>query len=242
MATNNRPNVTREEILALLCDWKDPWTFGTRCWIQFKRDGNGQLSCDGEQRSYLAVEFSWSFKNEPSEPRTVQKNIFKANIEITLSPRMHSMYHKSAYWLKGAALQEHLQNPPPPSEAPFPWAPVHSAAFRPKEYAITLSRGRFIDPGDYWRKGPYPILQKSSFDLLKPSRYACKLVFDKSPFPPREKWTNDSICTFLDYSPFYEWKEFVRDSIDARDQTWVETLNLDWWFSPSSGEGYQRNS
>ena len=162
---------------------------------------------------------------------------------MTLTTRFTSEYHRRNHWFKGAALQDYIQNPPPVSEAPFRWAPLHSAAFYPKQYTLTLSRGHFIEPFHQFIKPPYPIL-KSGSERFAPNRFSYQLVFDKSPYPPREEWAesfeNGHLRASLEYHHYWERTDFVRGSIAKKDQTWAETLDLGWWLSPSTGDGHLR--
>lgn len=153
-------------------------------------------------------------------------------MQITLGTRFHSGYqHESNPWIKGAELQRVIQNPPPPSEAPFPWAPLSSAAFRPKQYNVTLLRGSFIEPFQLATKEPYPLF-KDYLDV--PRRFRLQLVFDISPYPPREEWIKSKHYA-LDHLRFFDMKVFVTDDIDRKDETWAETLDWSYWLSPNAG-------
>ncbi|KAJ4366085.1 hypothetical protein N0V95_000312 [Ascochyta clinopodiicola] len=162
---------------------------------------------------------------------------------MTLVTRLTSEYHKYNHWFEDAALQDHLRKPPPPSEAPFPWAPLRSDAFRPKQYTLTLSHGRFIEPFHHFIKPPYPILQ-SGPERFAPNRFSYKLVFDKSPYPPREEWAesygNGDLRGSLEYHRYWEKTDFVRSFIVRKDQSWADTLALGWWLSSSTGDGHSR--
>jgi hypothetical protein len=166
---------------------------------------------------------------------------------MTLTTRIAPFYHDENPWLTGAALQDHLQNRPPPSKAPFPWAPLHSAAFSPKQYTLTLSRGRFIEPFHYFIKMSYPLFQFGNYgsNRFAPNRYASQLAFDVSPYPPREEWAESwehgSLGPSLDFHQHWEKREFVRDAIAKKDETWAETLDLGWWLSPAVGDAYKRD-
>ncbi|KAF1959123.1 hypothetical protein CC80DRAFT_490098 [Byssothecium circinans] len=238
MATNTNEE---EQVLTLLCGDADPWTWGdaNQCSLSFERNGTGAILCGENQRVWIAVEFNWSFNNQ-ARPVMANSDTWKFTIQMTLTTRLNPIYHTRNPWLTGEALQDHLRNPPPPSKAPFPWAPLHSAAFRPKQYTLMLSRGRFIEPFHCFVKQPFPIFQPYRY---APNRYACRLAFDdSSPYPPREEWVETSgLKLSLDYHHFWERREFVREAIAKKDETWAETLDLGWWLSPTSGDGHIRN-
>jgi hypothetical protein len=199
------------------------------------------MNCGENQREWIAVEFNWSFT---AGPVMADNGTWKFTIQMTLTTRLVPIYHAQNPWLTGGALEDNLQNPPPPSKAPFPWAPLHSAAFRPKLYTLTLSRGRFIEPFHFFIKKPYPIFQPVPYRYA-PNRYACQLVFDMSPYPPREEWTewaeNGGLKLSMDYHHFWERREFVREAIAKKDETWAEMLDLGWWLSPTTGDSHMRN-
>ncbi|KAH6642136.1 hypothetical protein C7974DRAFT_468559 [Boeremia exigua] len=228
----------KEQLLALLCRGEDPWVWGGdahNCRVRFERNGIGGLNCGENQRSWISSEFNWVLLTEPVRADT---GIWTFTIEMTLTTRFSSEYHETNHWFKGAALQDYLQKPPPPSEAPFSWAPLYSAAFLPKQFTLTLSRGTFIEPFHEFVKPPYPLFQRYRF---APTRYSYKISFDKSPYPPPEEWDksfeNNVLGASMNYHRYWEMKDFVWG---RKDKTWAQTLDLGWWLSPSVGDGYWR--
>ena len=163
-------------------------------------------------------------------------------MQITLSTRIHRAWHTSNPWVTGAALRAHLHTPPSPDSAPFPWAPLRRAAFRPKQYTLALSpRGRFIEPFQRHVKEPFPLFHQNS---CAPNRYRSRLVFqDTSPYPPLDEWVEETaggLAPSLEYHRFWEKTEFVRDAVARKDMSWAEMLDVGWWLSPSMGAGYSR--
>ena len=162
---------------------------------------------------------------------------------MTLTTRLTSIYHPRSPWLKDTALKDHLLNPPSPSKAPFAWAPLHTAAFRPKQYSLRLSRGRFIEPFHLFIKKPYPIFQPVPY-CFAPRRYRWRLVFDVSPYPPREEWAvqNGSVGLkgSLEYQRCWEKRTFVRGDVARGDETWGEKFDVGWWFGGSVGDLHTR--
>ncbi|KAF3001385.1 hypothetical protein E8E13_006891 [Curvularia kusanoi] len=240
-----KTNDAEEQVLALICGNDEPWTWGGdahQCRITFDRNGTGALNCGENQRSWIAVEFNWSFSTKPVRAETGSWTIA---IQMTLTTRIPSEYHKYNHWFEGAALQDHLERPPPASDAPFPWAPLRSDAFQPKFYTLTLSHGRFIEPFHYFIKPAYPLFQ-SGADRFVPNRFSHQLVFDKSPYPPRKEWVesygNGDLKRSLSYHHYWERTDFVRGPISRKDQTWADTLDMGWWLSSSAGEGHVRSS
>jgi hypothetical protein len=163
-------------------------------------------------------------------------------MQIAYGTRIARQYRNGNPWLKSAAFSQHLQTPPAPTDAPFPWAPLHTPAFLPKTLTVTISRGRYIEPWQQFIKKPFPLFSGEA-DRFKPRRYASKLTFDVSPYPPRGEWDERGVSGLeqsLDFHRHWEKKEFVRDAIATEDETWAETLDLSWWLSPSVGEAYSR--
>lgn len=164
----------------------------------------------------------------------MKKDSWTVTIQMSLTTRIPSFFRESIT-LRDVDMKAHLQSPPSPSEAPFPWAPLDSAAFRPKQYNLTISSGRFIEPFDSAHKMPYPIFGKYR---NAPRRCALQLVFDVSPYPPREEWSEQwqkKNRGTLEYQRYWDKKEFVRGHIARKDETWAEYLGLDWWLSPTKG-------
>jgi hypothetical protein len=159
---------------------------------------------------------------------------------MTLGTRLAPHYRQPKRWFTEEELQDHIQNPPSPSKAPFAWAPLRPAAFRPKQYTITLSRGRFSSPWYLSIKRPYPIFQ-NVYNRSSPPRYLSQLTFDISPYPPREEfaegWSHGVNPRNLDLQRYWEMKVFVRDSTE---KTWAETLDPWWWLSPTMGDYHTR--
>ena len=68
-------------------------------------------------------------------------------------------------------------------------------AFRPKSYAVTIEQGNF--------KEPFYI----GFPDSDNTRFALRLLFDKSPYPPRSEWKKPEQGP--DGGPFWHHTEFV---------------------------------
>lgn len=79
------------------------------------------------------------------------------------------------------------------------------AAFQPKLYSIRIEKGNFTEPCFAGSESP-----------LRP-RYALRLLFDRSPYPPREEWREPGGGP--DSGQFWGHTEFV-----ARDAPELEEL------------------
>lgn len=78
---------------------------------------------------------------------------------------------------------------------------LHEAAFAPKHLTARLERGNFIEPAYASPEG------SSAASGRDRSRYAVRLVFDRSPYPPREQWASPERGP--DEGRFWEIVEFV---------------------------------
>jgi hypothetical protein len=78
-------------------------------------------------------------------------------------------------------------------------------AFQPKSYSIRIEKGNFTEPSFVGSESP-----------SRP-RYALRLLFDKSPYPPREEWREPEGGP--DSGKFWGHKEFV-----GRDAPELEKL------------------
>jgi hypothetical protein len=211
--------------------------------VKKEDDANTKQINGGEnQRDWLALKFTWSFTTLPilqdaSTPR------YTFTMQLTLTTHLSPMHHSTNPWFTGAAFETHIQNPPSETEAPFPWAPLSPTSFRPKLFTLALSRGNFIEPFQLSIKKSYPIFRTVPYRFC-PNRYAWQLLFDTSPYPPREEWKDDFLTgglkASLEYHQYWEKREFVRGWIDRKDKTWVERLDLGWWLSPEIGDVYRK--
>lgn len=87
-------------------------------------------------------------------------------------------------------------------------------AFRPQIYTVKLEKGNFLCPYD---------AMFSKEDKFTP-RFALRLIFDKSPYPPRREWRQPQGAP--DAVKMWEWKEFYgRKSAELK-----KLANRDpWW-------------
>jgi hypothetical protein len=83
------------------------------------------------------------------------------------------------------------------------------AAFLPKTYMIRLEKGRFCTQ--------YDTLKLNDGRKIAPwdPRYALRLVFNVSPYPPREEWKQTDVP---DVFKFWEWNEFCSRAIPKEDE------------------------
>lgn len=83
-----------------------------------------------------------------------------------------------------------------PQEAqawPLVFNDLEDTAFRPKSYSVSIEKGHFVRP--------------CAVGTESPERYALRLLFDKSPYPPREEWTRPEGGP--DSAQFWRVTEFV---------------------------------
>lgn len=154
----------------------------------------------------MANEFEWKIKNmdhfdgsvnidDKSRSRTKPCVISQFDIEITMLKRL-TPYYKShegtTDWLE--------RNPR-----------LNDEAFRPKTYTVRLEKGYFLDA--------YGAATLKTHSTYRVPRYALRLLFDKSPYPPEQEWNSES------WKPSaWEWKDFNGSKIvesDADKESWI---------------------
>lgn len=81
-------------------------------------------------------------------------------------------------------------------------------AFKPKEYTVRLEQGRL----------------RTQYDMLNGGKnmaewtpwFAHRLVFDVSPYPPREQWKDGNVAPIAVFKP-WEWTEFCAGVIEKEE-------------------------
>ncbi|KAB8233202.1 hypothetical protein BDV23DRAFT_146128 [Aspergillus alliaceus] len=175
-----------DTLLSVLTGESWSWDSDDANQITFNKDGTGTLICRAELNVWIAAEFDW----KPQDAECLEQRIDLASntpkhpsllsqctIEITLTKRRIPR-------LGDVDMQKRIIN----EEL------LTDAAFLPKQYAIKLEVGQFL----------------SAFDAREhvkcAPRFARRITFDKSPYPPREEWKNPDGAP--DALKFWEWKEF----------------------------------
>ncbi|KAE8311249.1 hypothetical protein BDV41DRAFT_578733 [Aspergillus transmontanensis] len=161
--------------------------------IKFNKDGTGTLICRLELVVWIAAEFDWRPQNPedlsqpidlPSNPQRRPSQLTQFNIEITLTKRRMTELGDAVNRL---VINEQL---------------LTDAAFLPKEYTVKLENGQFLcasDVGGRYSDSP---------------RFRTRLVFNKSPYPPREEWKETD--GGVDANRFWEWREFCSRRLPKR--------------------------
>ncbi|KAI1843494.1 hypothetical protein JX266_010320 [Neoarthrinium moseri] len=181
---------SKDSLISALCGPEIwQWDSNGSCSISFKKDGTGLLRAGAELSIFIAAEFAWELK---SSENTEDNPSF--DIQITLTTRVHPYLRESRQHY--TLLNEQA---------------LTSAAFQPKTYTIRLEEGRFDEPATPWVNSP-PFLHR-------PPKFALRLSFDKSPFPPLEEWREEAKfaaeqCRFWEYKEFAD-KEVPRDGVLA---------------------------
>ncbi|RWA08862.1 hypothetical protein EKO27_g6228 [Xylaria grammica] len=147
--------------------------------IRFNGDGTGELTCRCNLNFWILAEFEWkSIRPQHNEPHrapassgytpTTKNNgnrpelLGQLDLEITLTRRLAARARRWA--------EEH------PSNAKHMNQSLADDAYRTKLYTIRVERGNFIEPCYVGYKNS------------DAKRYSFRLLFDKSPYPPRSEW------------------------------------------------------
>lgn len=153
-----------------------------------------KLWCRCEVNVYILADLTWKSIKEPFDPaksppplgakveRSSPIVLGQLNLEITLAKGLPEKWHTST--LSRNTIINELG--------------LTDEAFQPKLYAIRVERGNFIVPSYIGFPG--------SLFGTEP-RFELRLIFDKSPYPPRSEWRKPDGGP--DSGQFWEHKEFV---------------------------------
>ncbi|KAI3320493.1 hypothetical protein HD806DRAFT_506601 [Xylariaceae sp. AK1471] len=159
-----------EALSSILCG-EDNWSFDTEGrYIKFNKDGTGELWCRCNFNYWIASTLEWK-SSQPrdsshvAEAETDQNNkhlqvLGQLHLEITLTKRLPQRV-ESSILSKSTIINEKS---------------LTDGAFRPKSFTVTIEKGNFIEPCYVG----YPSSDRP--------RFALRLLFDESPYPPRSEW------------------------------------------------------
>ena len=164
---------------------------------------------------FIAAEFDWkSLSLSPSDQvvEVASANatwtrrpqlLGQLNLEITLTKRLPGGLNFSAMRDKkgNLYLNEYY---------------LSDHAFRAKSFIVRIEKGDFVEPA---------YIGEDSV-TYKP-RYALRLLFDRSPYPPREEWTKPEGGP--DNNNFWNDVEFVGRPLGNKKGTAMNDVNLGGW-------------
>jgi len=170
------------ESLCSILSGEDNWNIDiTGMSIVFNPDGTGELWCRGDIYIWIALDFQWKSigVGQPVASATAATRSNK-------SPQLMGQLNIEITLLR--RMPQEVQ----------PWAKcvfneLEDTAFQPKSYSIRIEKGHFVRWCEAGSKSP--------------SRFRLRLLFDKSPFPPREEWMKPEGGP--DSSQFWNITEFV---------------------------------
>ncbi|KAI1302986.1 hypothetical protein F5Y03DRAFT_360654 [Xylaria venustula] len=179
-----------EALVSILCGEESWYFYREGRSIRFNSDGTGELLCRCELVQFICAEINWrriatlgglSQTNQDTTAAAAQKSgpqlLGEVELEITITKRLPK-------WV--------------PPQAQVDYAKLNEMcltddAFVPKLYKVRIERGHFIEPIYYSSPGT--------------TRYSHRLLFDKSPYPPRTEWREPRGGP--DSNEFWNHKEFV---------------------------------
>ncbi|KAK2591897.1 hypothetical protein QQS21_010421 [Conoideocrella luteorostrata] len=178
-----------ETWLSILCGQPWLWDSDGANQISFAEDGTGDLICRPELNVWIAAEFDWkSCDGKLSQTiditRTNNKTI-QAQIELTLTKRR--IPRIGAAKMAEDTINESL---------------LKDSAFQPKSYTLALENDIFLSQFDSINARHLP---------SHTPRFGFRLVFDKSPYPPRDEWKEPGGAQ--EALKFWEWTEFCARQI-----------------------------
>ncbi|OOF93086.1 hypothetical protein ASPCADRAFT_132800 [Aspergillus carbonarius ITEM 5010] len=168
--------------------FEESWEYHWQSRIIFHADGTGTLIACGELCSFIGLHFNWKIHNPDYLDQVIDPNthtgrppqtVCEFSVEITYTTRRPTEFNnRNMRMLNEGTLT--------------------AQAFRPKTFQIRLEHGRFFTQWETQRTG----VPRWSHP------YAWRLVFDRSPYPPREEWTMAWGDGMLDFQRFWERTEF----------------------------------
>ncbi|MCJ1345800.1 hypothetical protein MMC31_004009, partial [Peltigera leucophlebia] len=180
-----------ETLLSILCDedfWY--WDSNNANTISLKKNGKGELVCRHELNIWIAAELEWKLQSPESVDQVVDISssgdthkdphlISQFDIELTLAKRCIPRMRRleTQSWRINESL-------------------LTDDAFMPKTYTVRLEKGNFLTPYDAMRPDE---------DQYTP-RFALRLAFNESPYPPRHEWKDPGGAP--DAMRMWEWKDF----------------------------------
>ncbi|KAI1137503.1 hypothetical protein F5Y05DRAFT_414062 [Hypoxylon sp. FL0543] len=183
------------EALCSILSGEKEWYFDTEGrYIKFNQDGTGELWCRCNFNHWIVAHIEWKSIATPRDlndaARTTRNTkgpqlLGQLNLEITLTKRPPD-------WVKSTILHNTTERC------------LTEDAFRSRTYTVKIEKGDFMLP--------CCIGYGSSSDQ---PRYALRLLFDISPYPPRSEWRKPEMGP--DDCQFWDHREFVgRPAPDLR--------------------------
>ncbi|KAI3324343.1 hypothetical protein HD806DRAFT_65943 [Xylariaceae sp. AK1471] len=180
-----------ETLQSILCGETWVWDSQNSCQITFDANETGKLIFRSEASVFIAAEFDWelalpSSASSPT-PSTSTATPTSALTAISIDLTSPSLSPSQTITL---SLKITLSKRRIPYLGDLPTSRIqklnedllHDSAFLPRTYSVRLERGDFIPTADVRRTQPQRALSDSTL------RYALRLVFDPSPYPPAEAW------------------------------------------------------
>ncbi|KAF2973152.1 hypothetical protein GQX73_g445 [Xylaria multiplex] len=209
------------EALCSILSGEEDWCFDAEGRsIKFNKDGTGELECRCNLNFWILAEFEWesiqrqengsiqtstspaqatTSKNDSSRPELLGQ----LDLEITLTKRLAG---RARRWAEAH-----------PSNAESMNKNLTDGAYRTKLYTVRIERGNFIQPCCI------------GYQNSDAQRYLLRLLFDKSPYPPRSEWKSPQGAP--DEGRFWGHVEFVgRAAPDsARRQSPMNDSSVSRW-------------
>ncbi|OTA58800.1 hypothetical protein K449DRAFT_467015 [Hypoxylon sp. EC38] len=185
------------EALGSIISGEKEWYYDTEGrYIKFNADGTGELWCRCNFNYWIAADLEWKSIGSPREsgqmietPNQVTNaaahnkegpQLFgQLDIELTLTKQL-PRWVQSSILSKSTMVNEHS---------------LTDDAYRPKTFTIRIEKGNFVAPCIVGYPGSGM------------PRFALRLVFDKSPYPPRSEWKEPGRGAYG--GQFWDHLEFV---------------------------------
>ncbi|KAE9368312.1 hypothetical protein N431DRAFT_485870 [Stipitochalara longipes BDJ] len=192
------------EALCSILSGEDQWSFDQEGRsIKFNPDGTGELWCRCNFNYWIASELEWKSIKLPNSVRPPAQVVETASASQNKGPHFLGQLHLEITLIK--RLPEWARDSGLSKGTMLNERGLTDDAFRPKSYNIRIEKGHFVEPSYIGVSTEYK------------TRFALRLLFDRSPYPPRSQWREPERGP--DGGRFWDHKEFVgRISNELKNQ------------------------
>ncbi|KAK2831929.1 hypothetical protein FQN49_007028 [Arthroderma sp. PD_2] len=187
-----------ETIRSVLCG--ERWRLDSRSIVDldFNADGTGRMIFGGEIIFYIAAEFDWSAEDSAILDQIIHRASDEGNEPCLLTEfDLNLTLTKRAIPFSGTyPIPRHTINE----------GRLEESAFVPRTFSVRLEKGSFISPHD--------MCDGRVFRTTR--RYALRLSFDETPYPPTDTWKPDRLP--LDPMQIEGWTAFYCEPMPLGDE------------------------
>ncbi|KAI1096563.1 hypothetical protein F5B19DRAFT_151613 [Rostrohypoxylon terebratum] len=186
------------EALCSILSGEDQWNYHSEGrHIIFNKDGTGELWCRCNFNYWILAVIEWKSIKQPHGPSEIVE--FPGQVPNTTwdkGPQLLGQLNLEITLTK--RLPKSAENSVLAQGNGINERSLVDEAFQPRLFTVRIEKGNFIEPA-----------------CTEPNdwRYELRLLFDKSPYPPRSQWKDPT--NGPDDSQFWDHREFVSRHVPA---------------------------